>query len=600
LKNQKTPEAHYRHIRKEQESLLQALRQKRSRLGWIRLGVFLCTIAVSYFVFVSLGWAGVAAAAAGIAMLLWLVSRDVDNNAAIAHTERMITLCSEELDVLEHRLENRFDGAAFAPHVHAYAQDLDLFGPASLYQWLHRCHTEQGRALMARQLLEPSLPATVAQRQEAVKELAPLVPWRLELQAIARKERITRRTEEKMATWLHHEASPFSAAYWPLLIGLYTCITFGVLAATIAGYIPFAAFGFLYVIFLSCSLLMTGRTVGPYSHLNGIVKEAVTLQQLVAWIEGKKFEAPLLVDLGRAAVQEGRTASRQIRELKSILDKFDLRLSIVGLLLFNPLLLWDARQMIALNRWRARNREAVPHWFGLVAQVEVLNSLATLHFNEPGFCFPSLHHPFCHFKGTALGHPLIPAAARITNDFGIRGRGQIALVTGSNMAGKSTFLRSLGVNTVLAQMGAPVCARSLELSPMALMSSMRIADNLAENTSTFYAELKKLKTIIEAVNADQQVLILLDEILRGTNSLDRHTGSEALIRQMIRKNAVAVIATHDVALATLEKEFPAAVHNYHFDVQVAGEELFFDYRLKEGICTSLNASILMKKIGIDL
>ena len=168
------------------------------------------------------------------------------------------------------------------------------------------------------------------------------------------------------------------------------------------------------------------------------------------------------------------------------------------------------------------------------------------------------------------------------------------------MAGKSTFLRSLGVNTVLAQMGAPVCAEELTLSPVHLMSSMRIADNLAENTSTFYAELKKLKTIIEAVRRHEPLFILLDEILRGTNSRDRHTGSEALIHQLIRENAVAVIATHDLALARLEEQFPGVVENYHFDVQVEGEELYFDYRLKHGVCTSLNASILMKKIGIEL
>jgi DNA mismatch repair ATPase MutS len=169
------------------------------------------------------------------------------------------------------------------------------------------------------------------------------------------------------------------------------------------------------------------------------------------------------------------------------------------------------------------------------------------------------------------------------------------------MAGKSTFLRSLGVNTILAQMGAPVCASEFALSPVQLICSMRIADNLAENTSTFYAELKKLKTVIEAANLHQPVFILLDEILRGTNSLDRHIGSKALIRQLVKQEAIAVIATHDLELAKLKEELPDAIDNYHFDVQVAnGDELYFDYKLKEGICNSLNASILMRKIGIEL
>jgi DNA mismatch repair ATPase MutS len=182
----------------------------------------------------------------------------------------------------------------------------------------------------------------------------------------------------------------------------------------------------------------------------------------------------------------------------------------------------------------------------------------------------------------------------------LQGVAKIGLITGSNMAGKSTFLRSVGVNIVLAQMGSPVCAGWFLLSPVQLVSSMRIADNLAENTSTFYAELKKLRTIIELVKAHQPVFILLDEILRGTNSYDRHKGSAALIKQLIKEEAVAVIATHDVELAGMQEAYPAPIDNYHFDVEVEGEELYFDYKLKGGVCKSLNASILMKKIGIEI
>jgi DNA mismatch repair ATPase MutS len=256
--------------------------------------------------------------------------------------------------------------------------------------------------------------------------------------------------------------------------------------------------------------------------------------------------------------------------------------------------------MMALSRWRKTNKERLPRWFETIAEIEVVNSLTTLHFNNPDWCFPQFSDAHFNYSAKSLGHPLLPATQRVTSDFDLHGGAKIGLVTGSNMAGKSTFLRSLGLSVVLAQIGATTCALELQLSPVKLMSSMRIADNLAENTSTFYAELKKLKSIIEAVNRHEKIFILLDEILRGTNSLDRHTGSEALIRQLIHQNAVAVIATHDVELADLQKQFPDALENYHFDVQVEGEELYFDYKLKHGVCTSLNASILMKKIGIEM
>jgi DNA mismatch repair ATPase MutS len=195
---------------------------------------------------------------------------------------------------------------------------------------------------------------------------------------------------------------------------------------------------------------------------------------------------------------------------------------------------------------------------------------------------------------------LIPVEKRVDNFIDIPSNAELMLVTGSNMAGKSTYLRSIGVNVVLAMAGAPVCAKSFSVSHVQIISSMRITDNLEESTSTFYAELKKLKTIIEKVNAGEKVFILLDEILRGTNSLDRHTGSKALIKQLIKKKAAAIIATHDLELANLKEDFSVNILNYHFDVQVSNDELYFDYLLKPGVCNSLNASILMKKIGIEL
>jgi len=253
-----------------------------------------------------------------------------------------------------------------------------------------------------------------------------------------------------------------------------------------------------------------------------------------------------------------------------------------------------------LESWKNSHKEKVPGWFTNLGKMEAICSVASLSFNHPNWNFPVLSNEPGMLNGDEIGHPLIDSSKRVSSSFSTSGVNQLALITGSNMAGKSTFLRSIGINIVLAMMGAPVCARSMTLHPTKVMSSMRIADNLEESTSTFYAELKKLKTIIEAVNRNETIFILLDEILRGTNSLDRYTGSKALIRQLIHHKAVGMIATHDLELAKMSEEFPANIHNYHFDVQVSGDELYFDYKLKEGVCESMNASILMKKIGIEL
>ena len=256
--------------------------------------------------------------------------------------------------------------------------------------------------------------------------------------------------------------------------------------------------------------------------------------------------------------------------------------------------------MLLLEKWKVTNKQQVKKWYEGLAAFESLSTLGNLSFNHPNWCFPILADDKGIFITKEMGHPLIPADKIVNNTFSTDGIGKINLVTGSNMAGKSTFLRSIGVNTVLAMAGAPVCAEELTLHPTRIISTMRVNDNLEESTSTFYAELKKLKTIIEAVNNGENVFLLLDEILRGTNSLDRHTGSEALLKQLIKHNAVGLLATHDLELAKLINQYPSNITNYHFDVQVNNEELYFDYKLKRGICQSMNASLLMKKIGIEL
>jgi DNA mismatch repair ATPase MutS len=324
------------------------------------------------------------------------------------------------------------------------------------------------------------------------------------------------------------------------------------------------------------------------------------LYELVRSLEQESFQSVFMNGVkANTRLSSGRPASASIHRFRRILKRFDFRLNLVVFFILNTFFLWDLRQLLALNEWKKTNSQYLARWFSAVAETEVVISLASLLKNKPGWHFPEINDRYFNLDIRDMGHPLIPADRCVTNSFSMEGSGKIAIVTGSNMAGKSTFLRALGTNLVLAYMGAPVFASGCEASHLQLLSSMRVADNLAENTSTFYAELKKLQLIIENVNQRKPVFILLDEVLRGTNSGDRHTGTKALIRQLISQQAVCVIATHDTELAKAEAEnHPEAIRNYHFDGQIQGEELFFDYRLRKGICESLNATLLMKKIGI--
>ena len=579
---------------------LSRLNKKRNRLGWQRLAVVVLTFLVAFQLFSLSLVAGYLSIAVGVGFFLLLVSIDVDNNHKIRHTTRLIQINEEELSVLAHHFLHRPDGRQFQQDQHAYATDLDLFGRSSLYQYINRCESEQGQQELADNFLNPLPAAAVLLRQDAVRELAPQVGWRQQFQALCMTTSIRKQTEKIIAQWVDNPELHFTKPFWKFFVPIYSCITLSTALLAIIGWMDFSLFTFLFILYFTFSTVLSKKAMKAYADLNGIIKETDTLYQVIEWIEQKSLQSPLLKGLQQDAVSGQGKAYVQIKRLKELLNRFDLRLNVLVFIFVNSFLLWDIRQMISLNRWRAQNKTKIHSWFRLIASFEVCNSLATLHFSQPAFAFPNITSRHFTLQGTAIGHPLLPPLERVTSDFNMGGTGKIAMVTGSNMAGKSTFLRSLGTNIVLALMGAPVCATRFEISPVQLMSSMRIADNLSENTSTFYAELKKLKTILAAVNRKEPVFILLDEILRGTNSLDRHIGSVAVVKQLIRHSAVAVIATHDVAIGQLEETYPEAIQNYHFDVQVAGEELYFDYKLKHGVCTSLNASLLMKKIGIEL
>lgn len=594
------PHSIYKQQLQQHTTTLARLDKKRSNLGWLRLAVFLITVFAAYQVFTTAGLWGLLPTVIGIGTLLYLVSVDVANNAQIRNAKTLIRVNEEELEVLAHRFFDREDGSRFLEPEHPYANDLDIFGKASLYQWISRCYTEQGKALLATNLLSPLPVEQVLKRQEAVKELSDNIPWRQQWQAHAMQTTITQSTQQKMETWLQEEEEHFTAPAWKIIIPVYSFLTVCSAIAAILGYIPGSVFSMLFLLYLVISQLLSRKAILTYVHLGGIVKEASTLQALINWLENLPAKSTHIQAVQQEIKCRDSLAGDELKDLGKILDRFDLRNNIVGLFVFNSFLLWDVRQMISLNAWRRRNKPVVKKWFAALAEMEVVHSLCTLHFNYPAWQFPSFREEHFVLQAEELGHPLIPQEQRVNNTYSVEGVAKIGLITGSNMAGKSTFLRSLGVNIVLAQIGAPVCAKVFILSPVQLLSSMRIADNLAENTSTFYAELKKLRSIIERVKKHEKVFILLDEILRGTNSYDRHTGAAALLKQLIKEKAVAVIATHDVELAQLQTDYPASVENYHFDVEVEGEELYFDYKLKQGICKSLNASILMKKIGIDL
>jgi hypothetical protein len=592
------PKGAYQQNVKKYSELLLKHKKTRSNLGWLRLLSVVVMGIAAYYGFVNSVLAGWIIVIAGITLFLFLVSLDLKNDEKIYYYEKLLLINNEELGILAGQYNHREDGHAFLPHEHAYAADIDLFGPSSIYQYINRCTAEQAKALLAASLLNPSTIEVIVQRQQAANELKQQLHWRQQLQFTGMANPVTFATEEKIISWLN-AATPYTQNIWKLVSKVYPIVTVSSLVAYAAGFIPSATFTSLVFCYYILSLLISRKVSATYLQLSRIVNEVSTLQQALQHFENLSCTSPLLKGMQNQLELNGN-ASGNILQLKQILNRFDFRLNVFVFIFLNSFLLWDLRQVLDLNKWKNKNTNEVAKWFEVIANIEVINVISTLAFNHPDWSFPEVATDHFTFHTTNLGHPLISAGKRVNNSFATEGTPKVGIITGSNMAGKSTFLRSIGVNLVLAQMGAPVCAKSFVFSPVGLCTSMRISDNLAENTSTFYAELKKLKSIIDKVNTSEKVFILLDEILRGTNSLDKHTGSEALIKQFIRKHAVAIIATHDVELGNLKNEYAENISNYYFDVQVEGEELYFDYKLKEGICQSMNASLLMKKIGIEI
>jgi len=589
--------SYYQHHIGVHEAQIEKLKKSKKILSAARLISVILGLGICYYFWPEIRFS-VSSVLLFSVIFIFLVFRDTDKTSALKERERQIRINRHEIDALQQNLSAYDEGHSFADPLHPYASDLDLFGPASLFQYLSRCHTDQSKILLAGYLKTPLNSSDIREKQDAAAELSEKQAYCQKFQSTAMTKPLTLQTEEKLKQCIEAPSAGFQNSFWKGLRYIYPVIPLSITAFYIAGDLTDKVFLYCAAVFYLISMMFSWKAKPALDMLLDIEPEIEAVQKLFYLIEKENFRAAFLQSLQNRLKPGGyKSTSDAIGEFLSILKKNDSRANLLVNLVLQIFFLWDLGLVIALNEWKKKNRIQFKDWFHVIAEMEVLNSLASLVHNEPEWVFPEVDDQYFHFSTIEIGHPLIPPNKRITSDFELEGTGKIALITGSNMAGKSTFLRTLGINTVLAGMGSPVCARHLSLSNLTLMSSMRVADNLAENTSTFYAELKKLKSIIEAVNRKERVFILLDEVLRGTNSDDRHKGSQALVRQLLKSESVAVMATHDTELAHSESA-NESLFNYHFEGKIIADELYFDYKIKKGICESLNATELMKKIGI--
>ncbi|MDR3694343.1 MutS-related protein [Mucilaginibacter sp.] len=530
----------------------------------------------------------------------WLVSRQSVFEKQKRYFLDLKTVNGNEIESILNYSNIYDNGIRFADDKHFYSADLDVFGNASLYQLLNRAATPIGNEKLAGWLSAPAAKGIILSRQEAIKELSDKNDWKPEIQALLLFANKAGTDQLQNLFKYLHIPLDLPGEKW---LNIYAKIAPYLLALLIiAGYF-FPAINTVAVLaglfnlgivsskasYIKKADLIAGK-IGDTLNNYAIVFEKIEKE---SWASGycKKLAERLAT---------GNT-SAQIKELSGLINKLNYHLNLIVAFVLNVFFLWDIRQIIAIENWKRNNDKNLEGAFDVIAGYEALVSLASLHINYPEWCFPEIADgPAYTLTAKGLAHPLISQAKRIENDYELDSAFNIDIITGSNMAGKSTFLRTAGINTVLALCGGPVCAQYMKVSVMTILSYMRIKDSLNESTSTFKAELDRLQMLLKAVESDTKIFFLIDEMLRGTNSVDKYLGSKAVIERLISKKAVGMVATHDLQIAELEKKYPAYIRNFYFDIQVVNGEMLFDYKMKHGECKTFNASLLLKQIGIDV
>ena len=489
------------------------------------------------------------------------------------------------------------DGQRFADPAHPFALDLDIFGPGSIFAHLCMARTASGQSRLAKWLMQASPVDAIQARQRAVAELRTNLSLRRDLWLSGGTLREQVR-QDALEDWLSGKATP--VATWQRIL---TAIV------GMCGLVVLYAFANPEVIPLAVGIVLVQRLWAQrYRRLTKSVEAQVfrrayelrVISAVAERLASEKFTDARLAETVRSLSDAGQPASRTIARLERLVNWLESRRNQLFAIPAVVLLLPE-QLSFAVEAWRARHAAAALRWLSAIAEMEALASLATFTFEHPDYAFPEVvekAEPM--FVAQSLGHPLIPASTRVANDVRLDAQCRLMVVTGSNMSGKSTLLRSIGVNAVLAQAGAPVCATVLTLTPLHIGASLRAQDSLEAGVSRFFAEIKRLHTILSMAAQTPPVLFLLDEILNGTNSQDRREGAEAVIRSLLDRGAIGLVTTHDLSLSELADRPDSAGSNVHFQDTLEGERLVFDYRLHPGVVTRRNALDLMRLVGIDV
>ena len=567
------------------------LNQKLFSFSALRLIIFLGTVVAVYFASVNEKYV-IGVLCVGIPLFLFLVSKYANLKQEKAKIEELRNLNSLELQVLKRDYSKLSTGKKFAEDTHYFSQDIDLFGEGSFYQVSNRTKLVEGSQLLADIYKENSI-SDIKSKQDAISEMDEKVDWRQEFSALAALTK-TETSTHIIAKWLknYQPFVPKAMSYIPMV---FSVISIGIFIAYFLDQIPES----FLIIWLVLGMIIVGVFTKKVTSLGqSATKMKSTFDQynqLLEMIEATDFTSVLLKKQQENILSKGEKNSKVLKKFASLLSNLDRNNNLLYLIFANGFFLRSLTDCLAIEKWISNYGSDVETWFDTIAFFDAYSSLGNFAFNHPSFTYPEITNDDVVLKAKGAGHPLLDPAKSVLNDITIEG-GQFFIITGANMAGKSTFLRTVSLQIMMANVGLPVCAESVTYSPIKLITSMRTTDSLTDDESYFFSELKRLRYIVDEIQTDGY-FIVLDEILKGTNSTDKALGSRKFVERLVKSKSTGIIATHDLSLCEVANEY-AAVKNHYFDAEIIDDELHFDYTVKDGICQNMNASFLLKKMGI--
>lgn len=576
-------------VRLEEE--LKAVKNKLSNLSVLRLIVFLLTSFGVYFLFDNLINVGIIAFV-GIVVFWILLVKYLDAKEVKALLVSKIEINAKEIKVQQGDFSFFDEGREFIDGAHVFSNDIDLFGRGSFFQYVNRTATDEGATTLAKTFTENKI-TDIPKKQEAIKDLAEKVQWRQHFSALAGLVKVRYPAKQIVKYIQSYEAVfPKLVTVLPIVFSLTSIVLIALTAFQMISFTVLTVWFFL-------GLGLTGRYIKKtqkiYTNAGKAKGTFKQYHQLLQQIETVEFTAETLQEKQKIIQSESTKASEIFMKFSKILDAFDQRNNLFVLLIGNAFFLWDLKNAVKAEQWIESYKHTVRQWFEVIAFFDAENSLANFCFNHPTYTFPKIEKGSTIIKSSQLGHPLLKSEKRIDNDFTITDK-EFFIITGANMAGKSTFLRTVSLSIVMSNIGLPVCAKEFEYMPIKLITSMRTSDSLTDDESYFYSELKRLKFIVDSI-VTEDYFVILDEILKGTNSKDKAIGSKKFVEKLLGSQSTGIIATHDVSLCELESDF-TEIKNYYFDAEITNDELYFDYLFKKGVCKNMNASFLLKKMKI--